>query len=81
MDSPAFTDPSVLVTITTMKMPFGKYKGTVLSELPVSYLEWFVRKGGFPAGKIGMLLSTVYEIKLNGLEYLLQPLKSRTSRK
>lgn len=74
MDSSAFADPSVLVTITTMKMPFGKYKGTVLSELPVSYLEWFVRKG-FPPGKIGMLLSTVYEIKLNGLEYLLKPLK------
>lgn len=74
MDSSAFADPSVLVTITTMKMPFGKYKGTVLSELPVSYLEWFVRKG-FPSGKIGMLLSTVYEIKLNGLEYLLKPLK------
>lgn len=77
MDSPAFPDTTALVTITTMKMPFGKYKGTVLSELPVFYLEWFARKG-FPAGKIGMLLSTVYEIKLNGLEYLLQPLKRPT---
>ena len=80
MDASAFSDPSVLVTITTMKMPFGKYKGSVLSELPVSYLEWFVRNGGFPPGKIGMLLSTVYEIKLNGLEYLLEPLKRHASK-
>lgn len=67
-------DPSVLITITSMRMPFGKYKGTRLSELPVEYLEWFARKG-FPPGRIGMLLATVYEIKLNGLEHLLNPLK------
>lgn len=58
-----------------MKMPFGKYKGVVLVQLPVSYLEWFAKKG-FPAGKLGMLLATLYEIKLNGLEYLLDPLKT-----
>jgi len=58
-----------------MKMPFGKYKGTVLAKLPVSYLEWFAKKG-FPEGKLGMLLATLYEIKLNGLEYLLEPLKT-----
>ena len=55
-------------------MPFGKYKGVVLCMLPVSYLEWFAKKG-FPAGKLGMLLATAYEIKLNGLEYLLEPIK------
>jgi uncharacterized protein (DUF3820 family) len=53
-----------------MKMPYGKYKGVLLRHLPVSYLEWFARKG-FPAGKLGMQLSTMYEIKQNGLEYLL----------
>jgi len=63
-----------LLQVVSMKMPFGKYKGTVLCRLPVSYLEWFQRKG-FPPGKLGMLLQTVYEIKLNGLEYLLEPLK------
>ena len=57
-----------------MKMPFGKYHGTLLCNLPITYLEWFNRKG-FPKGKIGMLLQTIYEIKLNGLEYLLAPLK------
>ncbi len=65
-----------LLILVTMKMPFGKYKGTVLCNLPVSYLEWFAKKG-FPEGKIGMLLATLYEIKLNGLEYLLVPLKQK----
>jgi hypothetical protein len=55
-------------------MPFGKYKGTVLCDLPVSYLEWFAKEG-FPAGKLGMMLATIYEIKINGLTHLLQPLR------
>ena len=55
-------------------MPFGKYKGTLLCDLPISYLEWFGRKG-FPQGKLGMQLQTVYEIKLNGLDDLLVRLK------
>lgn len=67
-------NPELLLQLVKMEMPFGKYKGTVLCNLPVSYLEWFNRKG-FPQGKLGMLLQTLYEIKLNGLEYLLEPLK------
>jgi len=67
-------DPQLLVQLVNMQMPFGKYKGTVLCNLPVSYLEWFNRKG-FPEGKLGMLLRTIYEIKLNGLEELLMPIK------
>jgi len=63
----------ILLGITTMPMPFGKYKGTVLYKLPESYLVWFKQKG-FPEGKLGMMLETLYEIKLNGLEYLLKPL-------
>lgn len=64
----------VLMQLITIKMPFGKYKGTLIYQLPVSYLEWFQRKG-FPKGKLGILLATAYEIKINGLEYLLEPLK------
>lgn len=69
-------DSELLLSLVRMKMPFGKYKGTTLCNLPVSYLEWFAREG-FPPGKIGMLLATVYEIKINGLDYLLNPLKGR----
>ena len=67
-------DPSLLIQLVTMQMPFGKYKDRLLCNLPVSYLEWFQRKG-FPKGKLGILLQTIYEIKLNGLEFLLDPLK------
>jgi len=67
-------NPEILIQIVTMRMPFGKYKGTILCNLPVSYLEWFQQKG-FPDGKLGELLQTLFEIKMNGLEYLLDPLK------
>jgi uncharacterized protein (DUF3820 family) len=66
----------VLLDLVKIKMPFGRYKGTILANLPVSYLEWFQRKG-FPEGKLGMMLATMYEIKSNGLEYLLEPLRNR----
>jgi uncharacterized protein (DUF3820 family) len=71
---PMQPDPNSLLDLVKIKMPFGKYSGTLLCDLPVFYLEWFNRKG-FPKGKLGMQLQTVYEIKLNGLEYLLAPLK------
>jgi uncharacterized protein (DUF3820 family) len=64
----------VLLDLVKIKMPFGRYKGTILANLPVSYLEWFQRKG-FPDGKLGMMLATMFEIKSNGLEYLLDPLR------
>jgi uncharacterized protein len=70
-------DGTLLIELVRMKMPFGKYKGTVLCHLPVSYLEWFAKEG-FPPGKLGMLLATLYEIKINGLEYLLKPLQQKT---
>lgn len=74
MFEPVQPDSEMLLQLVKMKMPFGKYKDTVLCDLPVSYLEWFQRKG-FPKGKLGMLLQTVYEIKLNGLGEILEPLK------
>ena len=67
-------DPSLLLQLVEMKMPFGKYEGHIICKLPISYLEWFNRNG-FPKGKLGVLLSTMYEIKLNGLESILSPLK------
>jgi uncharacterized protein (DUF3820 family) len=70
-------NPNLLLDLVNMRMPFGKYKGTVLCDLPVFYLEWFQREG-FPEGKLGMLLATLYEIKINGLGYLLDPLKKRS---
>jgi len=73
-DQPQLPDSELLKTLVSMPMPFGKYKGTILCDLPVSYLEWFQREG-FPKGKLGMLLATMYEIRINGLEQLLEPLK------
>jgi uncharacterized protein len=81
---PAQPDPSApnaallleLVPPNGIKMPFGKYKDYFLCDLPVAYLEWF-RERGFPKGKLGMLLATIYEIKTNGLIYLLEPLKAK----
>jgi hypothetical protein len=73
---PLQPNPELLLNLVTMKMPFGKYKDTLLCDLPVSYLEWFQRKG-FPKGKLGMLLQTMHEINMNGLAYLLDPLKRK----
>ena len=73
-EEPNQPNPALLLQLVQMKMPFGKYKDSLLCNLPVSYLEWFQRKG-FPKGKLGILLETLYEIKINGLEALLEPLK------
>lgn len=68
--------PNYLKELVTFQMPFGKYKGVLLCDLPEPYLVWF-HKEGFPNGKLGALLATMYEIKLNGLEYLLKPLREK----
>lgn len=69
-------NPHLLLQLVQMQMPYGKYKGKLLCDLPVSYLEWFNREG-FPKDKLGVLLQTIYEIKINGLDYLLVPLKKK----
>ncbi len=66
-------DPNLLLDLVKMRMPFGKFKGIILKDLPVNYLEWFDRNG-FPEGKLGMLLQTLLVIKSNGLEDLLKKL-------
>ena len=72
-------NPEILIELTVTPMPFGKYAGRMIADLPVSYLEWMYKKG-FPAGKMGMLLHTIYEIKINGLEDLLKPLRTQKTR-
>ena len=71
---PDHPNPDLLIQLVKMRMPFGKYKERLLCDLPVAYLEWFKREG-FPKNKLGQLLELMYEIKLNGLEGLLAPLK------
>jgi hypothetical protein len=69
-------NPELLKELVSMPMPYGKYKGRIICDLPEAYLVWYHSKG-LPGGKLGMLLATMYEIKLNGLEYLLKPLRNR----
>ncbi|NOR25829.1 MAG: hypothetical protein GQ542_15860 [Desulforhopalus sp.] len=64
-----------LLELVEMKMPFGKYAGRLLVDLPEPYVVWFAQKG-FPRGKLGEMLAIVYEIKVNGLEYLFDPLRN-----
>jgi len=69
MSLPVFPDKKEFLALAAAKMPFGKYKGTRLVDLPEAYLVWFSRQG-FPEGKLGKMLQAVYEIKLHGLEHL-----------
>ncbi len=62
-----------LLELAEYKMPFGKYSGTRLVDLPEPYVVWFAQQG-FPKGKLGKLMRVVYEIKVNGLEYLFEKL-------
>ncbi|MDO6477123.1 DUF3820 family protein [Alteromonas sp. 1_MG-2023] len=66
-------DPAILKTAVNVQMPFGKYAGRKLFHLPEPYLVWF-HKQGFPQGKLGEQLALMYEIKLNGLEAVAEPL-------
>lgn len=67
-------DKQILMDLVTKTMPFGKYKGKLLCDIPEHYLIWMHGKG-FPEGKLGMCLHTLYEIRLNGLEGILTELK------
>ena len=68
--------PEDLERLVTLEMPFGKYKGRVLADLPGHYLNWFAREG-FPKSEIGRLLALMQEIDHNGLKLLLDPLRAK----
>ena len=67
-------NPEDLQKLVSMPMPYGKYKGRVLADLPGNYLAWFAREG-FPQGELGRLLHLMLEIDHNGLSDLLRPLR------
>ena len=68
-------DKKFLIDTANMKMPFGKYKGTYLIDIPEYYMVWYKNKG-FPAGKLGKMMTLVYELKLNGLEDILRKIRN-----
>jgi uncharacterized protein (DUF3820 family) len=69
--------PEDLELLVTRTMPFGKYKGRLLADLPGHYLNWFAREG-FPKGEIGRLLQLMQEIDHNGLKDMLAPLRNKS---
>ncbi len=68
--------PEDLERLVTLKMPYGKYKGRLIADLPGHYLNWFAREG-FPKGEIGRLLQLMQEIDHNGLKEILGPIRGR----
>ncbi len=73
-------DHEKLIKLAHTKMPFGKYEGKFLIELPEYYIVWYSRKG-FPKGQLGEQLQLVYELKLNGLEELIRNIKKKYPQK
>lgn len=74
IDCPENFDPNELLELARTRMPFGKYAGRLLIDLPEPYVVWFAQQG-FPPGKLGRMLQTVHEVKINGLEFLFDPLR------
>lgn len=72
-------DHQFLIKLAHTKMPYGKYEGRYLIDLPEYYVVWYHNKG-FPKGKLGDMLTQVYELKINGLEYLIHDIKKRFPR-
>lgn len=69
-------NPEALLELAQARMPYGAHKGKLLIDLPEHYVVWMAGEG-FPAGKLGEMLQTVYDIKVNSLEYLFEPLRQR----
>jgi uncharacterized protein len=69
-------EATLLPLLVTREMPFGKYQGRLIADLPANYLHWFARQG-FPPGQLGALLALMHEIDHNGLKHLLVPLRGK----
>lgn len=73
------SDQKYLIELAHTKMPYGKYEGTYLIDIPEYYIVWYHNKG-FPKGKLGEQLALIYELKLNGLEYLIRNIRNNFSK-
>ena len=73
-NTPLVSDPELMMKLARYRMPFGKYENRLLIDLPEPYVVWFAEKG-FPKGELGRMLAIVYEVKVNGLEHLFEPLR------
>lgn len=73
-------DRTFLIRLVKARMPYGRFQNRYITELPVSYLEW-IHRNGYPSGNLGQYLSTMHEIKINGLDYLLDPIISAQRKK
>ena len=71
------SDPALLLKLAQYRMPFGKYANRFLIDLPEPYVVWFANNG-FPQGELGKMMAIVHEVKVNGLEYLFEPLRKNT---
>jgi len=76
--TPGIPSADQLLDLASTRMPFGKYRGRLLVDLPEPYVVWFARQG-FPPGRLGEMLRIVYEIKINGLEYLFDRLRAESN--
>ncbi|MGD8567221.1 MAG: DUF3820 family protein [Gammaproteobacteria bacterium] len=71
-----YSDPELMTKLTTFRMPFGKHSKSLLTDLPLVYLQWFC-KHGYPKGELGQLLRIVFDIKSGGMEHLLDNIRVR----
>ncbi|MCB4790266.1 MAG: DUF3820 family protein [Elusimicrobia bacterium] len=72
----AISDREYFIKLSKARMPFGKYTGTPLIDIPEAYIVWFIGKG-FAKGELGDMLKIIYEAKVNGLEYLFGPVRAK----
>lgn len=75
MEENSFQNQQFLLDLAKAKMPFGQFKNRYLIDLPEHYLVWF-KNQGFPKGKLGLQMASIYEVKLNGLEDIIRKIKN-----